>query len=989
MRKIFAVLIAVLLFVTVSLPISAETPISNDIVILYTNDIHTYIDGEISYDVIAAIKKDLQTKYKNVLLVDAGDHIQGTAYGSMNDGKTIVELMNAAKYDAATLGNHEFDYGMLGCMKVIDNADYTYLSCNFYNEENGIRKENVLDSFKVFTCGSEKVAFVGITTPETFTKSTPAYFQDENGKYIYGISAGDDGAQLYSDVQKAIDEAVLAGATKVIALGHLGDGAESSVWTSENTIKNVSGLDAFIDGHSHSIVKNRSVTDKIGNDVVLTQTGEYFNRIGIMVIDSATGDISTDFIELKEASGGYELESALYSGTQLISYSPVKTIKDSWINEVDEKLNVIIGKSEVTLDNYDENGKRLVRSQETNTGDFCADALYFLFDNMDMDVDVAIMNGGGVRSAAITGEMSYKTCKQIHTFGNVACLQTVTGQQILDALEWGARVAGEGENGGFLHVSGLTYKIDTSILNTTVADDKNIWISGPTDKYRVYDVKIYNKETDAWDNLELSKKYNLAGYNYTLRDLGDGFSMFKGAVNVLDYVMEDYMVLSNYVKAFENGTVKGSNSPLSKKYPSFKVDYSNVNGSGRTIISEKIVIGGLDNDTWISKYGNVFLSIKAEDFINKLGFDFGDIVKVSFLDEEITAPVVPDYSYVNSGEAAVIVKQDEEGNPTGNVSLAINMGNFAESFGIAKKKADADGNVSWQAQTGVSFPIEVTFEMAEKEGYLSEVLLRSLNRTNSREDYADLSDEEYANFRKVTTSGVGKNRLYRTSSPINPEINRNTYAMKALEKAGVTVIMNLADSKEEAEAYEGFEESFYSKQDVIFLNLGVDFSEENFKEGLKKGLKFFSENKGVYAVHCNEGKDRAGFVSALLECLMGASYDEVVNDYMVTYENYYGVEKGSEKYNSILNANIVKSLSDAFGADDLSSADLAKEAKEYILSLGLTEKEVENLIINLSKDYIETPKTNDDTNLIIWSSLMFMSLSALLINKKRKTVITK
>ena len=328
MRKLLALVLSLVLALSV-VPAVAETALSDDIVILYTNDVHTYIDGTLSYDVIAAVKAELQKQYNYVLLVDAGDHIQGTAYGSMDKGETIIKLMNAAGYDLATLGNHEFDYGMEGCIAVREWAEFPYVSCNFYNEENNVRNDNVLPSYEVFLCGKESVAIIGITTPESFTKSTPAYFQDEAGNYIYGIAGGEDGAALYADVQDAIDEAKAAGATKVIALGHLGDDKASQPWTSEETIANICGLDAFIDGHSHSTVEGKDVADKEGHNVLLTQTGEYFNRIGMMVIDAETGDITTDFIELveltetvKDAEGNetenvicYELSSELYTGT--------------------------------------------------------------------------------------------------------------------------------------------------------------------------------------------------------------------------------------------------------------------------------------------------------------------------------------------------------------------------------------------------------------------------------------------------------------------------------------------------------------------------------------------------------------------------------------------------------------------------------------------------------------------------------------------------
>ena len=593
MRKLLALVLSLVLMLTVAAPaVAAE--LSNDVVILYTNDVHTYIDGELSYDVIAAVKKQLQAEYNYVLLVDAGDHVQGTAYGSMDKGETIIKLMNAAKYDVATLGNHEFDYGMEGCIAVRDWAEFPYVSANFYHEENNVRNENVLDSFVAVPCGKVTVALVGATTPETFTKSTPAYFQDGNGNYIFGIAGGEDGAALYADVQDAINEAKTAGATVIIGLAHLGDDPSSSPWTSEETIANVSGFDAFIDGHSHSKVEYKEVADKDGNTVVLTQTGEYYGRIGAMKIDAETGAITTDFIEVEEIVEvtkndkgedvenviGYNLVSELFPNVKYASDEAVAAIKNDWMKKIDEQLGTVIGSTALTFDNYDADGKRLVRSQETNTGDFAADALYYLFDNMGLDVDVAIMNGGGVRNKALTGDFSYKTAKEIHTFGNVACLQTITGQQLLDALEWGARGTPNEEIGGFLHVSGITYEIDPTVPSTVQADEKGVWVGGPTGEYRVKNVKI--NQNGEYVALDLDAQYNLAGYNYTLRDLGDGFAMFDGAINVLDYVMEDYMVLANYIKSFPVDETTGLPTVTAENSP-----YGSVYGEGRVKLVEK------------------------------------------------------------------------------------------------------------------------------------------------------------------------------------------------------------------------------------------------------------------------------------------------------------------------------------------------------------------------------------------------------------------
>ena len=587
---------------TTAAPVAVETtqatePVE-DVVILYTNDVHTYIDGPLSYDVLAGLKDGLEATYGNVLLVDAGDAIQGTAFGSMDKGETIIKLMNAAGYDLATLGNHEFDYGMDGTMNVIGWAEFPYISCNFYHEKDGEKGASVLAPYEIFEIGGRKIAFIGITTPESFTKSTPAYFQDSNGNYIYGISGGEDGSALYADVQAAIDA---VDADYVIALGHLGDDPASKPWTSEEVIENVTGLDAFIDGHSHSTVEGKDV-----NGTLLTQTGEYFDSIGMMLIDGETGEITTDLITYEEITEvvkdekgepvlnedgeeetevvGYKFVSDFDLGGIWATHDEVAAIKDAWIQEIDTQLGEVIGSTDVTFDNYDKDGKRLVRSQETNTGDFAADALYYLFDNMGLDVDVAIMNGGGVRNKAITGELSYKTAKEIHTFGNVACLQTITGQQLLDALEWGARGVGSEEIGGFLHVAGITYKIDKEWPASVQMDDKGVWTGAPTGGYRVHSVQVYNKETNAYEDLNLEATYNLAGYNYTLRDLGDGFNMFSGAVNVLDYVMEDYMVLANYIQGFEGGKVAADNSPLLDNYPEMLLDDEDVDGSGRIAV---------------------------------------------------------------------------------------------------------------------------------------------------------------------------------------------------------------------------------------------------------------------------------------------------------------------------------------------------------------------------------------------------------------------
>ena len=543
-----------------------------DVTILYTNDVHTYIDNkspEPTYAAIAALKKSIEDTGRDVLLVDAGDHIQGTAYGSMDDGATIIELMNEAGYDLATPGNHEFDYGMARAKAVLREADFPYVSCNWVDLRTGF---NVLPSVKFFFVGGRKIAFVGVTTPETFTKSTPAYFMnDAQTKYIYDILGGEDGQKLYDAVQKAIDKAEFWGADTIIGLGHLGVDPSSSPWTSEEVIAHTHGFTAFIDGHSHTVMANKQVTDASGKAVTLTQTGSYFKNIGKMTV-GAGGTITTELIDTYEG-----LDAA------------VAATASNWISAVDDMLGeeIAVGDTKFYI-NDPATGKRRIRSGETNLGDFVADGIYTYFNEIEeLHCDVAIMNGGGIRTDVEAGPWSFKTCKTVSPFGNVACLMSVTGQQIQDALEFGARFAGaEGkENGGFLQVAGAKYTIHTGIPNTVQTNDKNVW-TGSAATPRVSNVEIYDKTTGTYQPLDPNATYALAGMNYTLRNLGDGFAMFDGATLIKDYVSEDYLVMSSYAAMFGGVDANGlphlasANSPLAD-YPGYLLNYEDPYGAGR------------------------------------------------------------------------------------------------------------------------------------------------------------------------------------------------------------------------------------------------------------------------------------------------------------------------------------------------------------------------------------------------------------------------
>ncbi|MBR4457692.1 MAG: tyrosine-protein phosphatase [Clostridia bacterium] len=350
--------------------------------------------------------------------------------------------------------------------------------------------------------------------------------------------------------------------------------------------------------------------------------------------------------------------------------------------------------------------------------------------------------------------------------------------------------------------------------------------------------------------------------------------------------------------------------------------------------------------TEIQKYGNLVLSLSGSDFFAQ-GYSWGDVVNVTINGQTLEMPVGSNYSDVDQGSmiCRVVIKEDLGEDY---IILAINMGDLATATGIAtKEKTEADPGYVWHYNEGVEEPVVVTFEMKEQAGYYDQWVMHQLVRSENREDYPDLSDEQFANFRAVKAGTVAEGRLYRSSSPVNPEIARNTYADAAAAAAGVKTFVNLADNEETMKGYEGFDASYYSAQNIIALNLGVDFSADEFRAGLAEGIRFIAANEGPYLVHCTEGKDRAGFVSAILECLMGATDEEVTADYMITYFNYYGVQPGTEQYDIIANSNIRKSLAAAFGLETIEGADLQACAEAYLLGIGLTQEEIDAVKANL------------------------------------------
>ena len=538
-------------------------------IIMFTNDVHCGIEDGWGYAGVAGVKKLFEAAGVNTLLVDAGDHIQGGPVGTLSRGEYIIDIMNYVGYDLAIPGNHEFDYGMERFLELAAMADYPYVSANFMNYIDGTPLDPVFDPYQIFELGSYKVAFVGLTTPEAITKSTPIYFQNAEGEYIYGFCQDDTGELLVQNAQLAVNQAKEDGADYVIILGHCGIDEQSSPWMSTEIIPRLHNIDGFIDGHSHTVV-NETLLNADGEEVFLAQTGTKLANIGMIGIF---------------ADGHIEVEVEAPDEENPISDPDTQAFIDSIKAEYDELLHTVVAYTTHDLTvNDPETGLRMVRSRETNLGDLCADAYRTL-----LDADIAFVNGGGVRANINEGEVTFENILNVHPFGNEACLVEVTGQQILDALEMGARQC-PGENGGFLQCSGITYEIHTSLEPNVVLDDAKMWVGPAGVPYRVQNVMVLDKETGEYLPLDLERIYTLASHNYMLINQGDGFAMFgRNNVTVLqEDVMIDNAVLINYIQSMPGAEVVFDDGGTAY-YDHVVTGYANPYGEGRIVIIDEEV----------------------------------------------------------------------------------------------------------------------------------------------------------------------------------------------------------------------------------------------------------------------------------------------------------------------------------------------------------------------------------------------------------------
>lgn len=534
MKKLLGLLLSLAILLGCCTATAEAVLPAKDIVVLFTSDAHCGVNAGFGYVGVAAIRDQMVAAGNYVTLVDNGDAIQGEPIGTITTGSAIIDLMNAVGYEIAIPGNHEFDYGMNRFLELAKTATFPYISCNF-NKDGAL----VFAPYIIKDYDGVQVAYVGVTTPKTITSSTPRYFQNEAGEFVYGFDQDMSGEKLYGAVQTAVDAARTEGADYVVIMGHMGNEASCSPWTYADVIGNTTGINAFLDGHSHDtdqvVMKNKD-----GDDVLRSACGTKLEGVGYLRISAKDGAMT---------SGLYTWHNDVSAPDLLGVSNGVSEAVESATAALSEQLSEVVASSSVDLTindpaAVDESGKpiRIIRRAETNLGDLCADAYRAM-----SGADIAFVNGGGIRVTIGAGDITLNDILKVHPFGNSMCVVEATGQEILDALEWGARVTPE-ETGAFLQVSGLAYEIYTYVESTCTKDENGLF-TGVSGEYRVKNVRVGNEE------LDLTKTYTLASHNYMIKNAGDGFTMFQDNNLLQDEVMLDNQVLINYITGTLGGVV--------------------------------------------------------------------------------------------------------------------------------------------------------------------------------------------------------------------------------------------------------------------------------------------------------------------------------------------------------------------------------------------------------------------------------------------------
>ncbi len=526
-KKVLSLFLVLAMMFSLCITAGAEEPaedLSGSIIILHTNDVHGAIDG---YAKAAALKKTYEEMGAYVLLMDAGDFIQGDPTVSTSEGATAVELMNLAGYDVAAPGNHEFDYGYANLKALVSEADFPIVAANVLYGGKAAFNDNV-----TFTApDGTKIGVFGLDTPETATKAHPAK--------IKGVTfLADD--ELFACAQEQVNELEAEGCDIIVCLGHLGIDAESTGNRSMDLLEEVDGIDLFIDGHSHADLDD--IAGAVGescmvNDTILTSTGTKFENIGLVVI-----------------SDGVMEATAI--PTADITVKPDGTVADRAAaiqKAVDDEYGAVFAKTEVELNGV----KAEVRTGETNLGNLITDALVWGAAEAGTKVDAAVTNGGGIRASISKGNITKKDINTVLPFGNTLSIVKVTGAELLEALEASTYCTPE-TIGGFPHVSGIVFTVDTGKVYDQGEQYPGSTYYGPKSIQRVSIQSVGGKAFDP------NATYTIATNDFMAAG-GDTYYAFKTAsVNydlgvpmdevVMEYVTEE---LDGVVTAEDYGASEG------------------------------------------------------------------------------------------------------------------------------------------------------------------------------------------------------------------------------------------------------------------------------------------------------------------------------------------------------------------------------------------------------------------------------------------------
>jgi len=545
------------------------------VVILSTNDSHGHIkDGNIRFSQIAALKQELEEKGRDVVLVDAGDFMQGSVYSIFDNGRSLAEIVKATRYDLVALGNHEFDYTPAYMQDLVAELEMPVVCCDYFMT-NGV-SQTVTRPFPdsvVIEKGGLKIGFVGMTTPRVMDSTLPSYFKDPTGTYFqYDFDGRLDAEAFYARVQQAVD-AVAAQCDVVVGFGHLGMEAEAVPYRSADLIAHTTNITAFIDAHSHTAMPSTDMLNAAGEKVRVTQTGCYLQALGWMELDAKTGAV----VESKHLTALGATNETVYA------------LETNLTTTVDRELERVVAYAPNDFRIYDESGTvKTIRERETNLGDLLMDAYYWHVNRESGEggCDLVVQNAGGIRAEIKKGMVTLADLVSVFPYGNQTLVVSAKGQTVLDGLEWGSQIAGKGPYNAFHQVAGLQYEIATNVAFSCRVDKDGYWAGGPTNGiYRVRNVRVYDRAAGAWCPLVLTNDYRVAGQVALLQQGCDGSLMWVSCPVLWKDLGLDYRVVADYCQAFdigESGTneLRSAYSPLSglRGYP---LDYETTYGTGR------------------------------------------------------------------------------------------------------------------------------------------------------------------------------------------------------------------------------------------------------------------------------------------------------------------------------------------------------------------------------------------------------------------------